>query len=311
MKSSVDDLLNRQKNIAEIKAAAEKLAARDNDGFDWNPSYYMEMNDQYGERVQLPDEQRQALTVGMTLHEKGKKFMNLGQYADAIYIMELGFESFSKVDQKILQIVDNYGLLALDIVWCYFMNQDEGKLSNAGKWLQIAEYGLERSHEKNMSRLKQIRATQAHSNGDFIPELSLYVRLNILRALQSFYNGQLNEAQTHIMKAEMDMRKLQISDIDLVRLTSMGFSFKESRRGLRFCNGQIDGAINYITNKRHEREQKRLKEQERMRDRAKQKKYGATKSGKFVDLKLLDQLEGMGVEFEIAVEALRQCDNNG
>jgi len=48
-----------------------------------------------------------------------------------------------------------------------------------------------------------------------------------------------------------------------------------------------------------------------MRERALQKKYGLTQNGKFVDLKLLDQLKGMGVEKEIAIEALRQTNNAG
>merc|ERR1712154_111213 len=281
-----------------------KLAEKTNDGFDWNANYYIELTNQNGERVALPEEQRQSLTVGLTLHEKGKKFMKQDKYKDAIYLMNLAFESLSKVSRDILESVDNYGLLALDIVWCYYLDQDENNLSNAGKWLQIAEFGLQRAHGKNMERLKQIR-------GDFIPELSLYVRLNILRALQAFYNNDMNQAQSHLMRAEMDMRKLAVSDMDLVKLESMGFDHKESRRALRFCAGNIDNAINHIYNKREDQERKRKAERERARQRAEQKKYGATKSGKFVDLKLLEQLKEMGVEKEIAVEALRQTDNAG
>ena len=249
----------------------------------------------------------------MTLHEKGKKFMNAKNYKDAIFIMNLAFESFSKVDAKFLQLIDNYAYLALNIVWCYYLDQDEANLSSAGKWLQIAEYGLQQAHGKNMERLKQIRSqnNMAAVTGDFIPELSLYVRLNILRALQSFYNNDINGAQTHLMKAEMDMRKLQINDMDLVKLESMGFTHKESRRALRFCSGNIDLAINHIYSKRDEAERKRKAEIKRAADRRLQKKYGATKSGKFVDLTLLDQLLGMGVEKEIAIEALRQTDNAG
>merc|ERR1712228_420464 len=147
--------------------------------------------------------------------------------------------------------------------------------------------------------------------GDFIPELSLYVRFYILKALQFFYNNDLNAAQTMLMKAEIDMRKLEISDIALVQLESMGFDHKESRRALRFCSGNIDNAINQIYEKRAEQSKKRKAERQRARDRALQKKYGLTKNGKFVDLKLLDQLIGMGVAKEIGIEALRQTDNAG
>mmetsp|Transcript_47413 Transcript_47413/g.76048 ORF Transcript_47413/g.76048 Transcript_47413/m.76048 type:complete len:669 (+) Transcript_47413:75-2081(+) len=301
---SVDNVIQRRKNIEEIKLAAESLAARDNDGYDWNANYYIELTNQYGEKVQLPDEQRQALTVGLTLHEKGKKFMQEERYHDAIYIMNLAFESFERVNQQFLHSVDNYGLLALDIVWCYYLAQDETNLINAGKWLQIAEFGLQRAHGKNLERIRQLR-------GDFVPELSLYVRLNILRALQSFYGNDMSAAQQHLLNAEMDLRKLTISDIDLVKLESMGFSHTESRRALRFCAGDIERAITHIYAKRDEQEQKQQQERERAQQRRLQRKYGATKSGKFVDLNLLQQLQGMGVEREIAVEALRQTDNNG
>ena len=310
---NVDDLIQRKKNIDEIKAAAEKLAQRDNDGYDWNANYYMELTNQYGQKIKLPDEQRQGLTVGLTLHEKGKKFMERKQYKDAIYIMNLAFESLSKVDQQFLMAIDNYGLLALDIVWCYYLDQDEANLSNAGKWLQIAEFGLEKAHGKNKERLKQIRAQRNMNTvtGDFMPELSLYVRLNILRALQSFYNGDINGAQANLMTAEMDMRKLQVSDIDLAKLQELGYELKESRRALRFCNGNIEQAIGHICTKREEYAEKRRAERRRHEDRRIQRMYGATKNGKFVDLKLLDQLQGMGVEKEIGIEALRQTDNAG
>merc|ERR1719297_348049 len=147
-----------------------------------------------------------------------------------------------------------------------------------------------------MERLKQIRAQQNMNavTGDFIPELSLYVRFYILKALQCFYSADLNGAQTMLMKAEIDMRKLEISDISLVQLESMGFAHKESRRALRFCSGNIDAAINHIYSKRAEQKREQKAEQQRARDRALQKMYGLTKSGKFIDLKLLEQLIGFG-----------------
>merc|ERR1719204_2479235 len=253
----------------------------------------------------------QALTVGLTLHEKGKKFMARQKYKDAVYILQLAFESLSKVPQELLMTVDNYGLLALDIVWSLYLDQNIAELSNAGKWLQIAELGLERAHGKNMSRLKAVRAASGKHSGDFVPEVSLYVRLNILRAYQAFYQIDRNGAHEYLMKAEMDLRKLQISDMDLAMLQSMGYGHKESRRALRFCGGDMDSAIGHIIQKREDAQRRREEEREAHRKRALQRKYGLTQNGKFVDLKLLEQLRSMGVEKEIAIEALRQTDNAG
>jgi len=218
--------------------------------------------------------------------------------------MELAFESFRKVDPQWLGLLDNHGFCALDIVWCYYMDQDLTNLSTAGQMLKVAEVCLERAHGKDLSRLKAIR-------GNFMPEIALYVRLNILRAYQAYYNQNGNAAHTHLMKAEMDLRKLQISDDSLAVLSSMGFGFHESRRALRFCAGDVNEALSHIERKRVERAQKQEEERQRLRDRAIQKRIGLTQNGKFVDLKLVRELQNFGVDREIAIEALRQTDNNG
>eukprot|EP01084_Bolivina_argentea_P026908 50028_1 len=304
-KNSVDHAIERKKNISEIKAAAEKLAQRHNEGYDWNANYYVELTNQYGDKIVLPEPQRQALTVGLTLHEKGKKLIQSKHYSDAIEILKLAFDSLSKVNKEFIQNIDNYGLLALDIVWCYYLNKDESNLSLAAQWLDIAQHGLECAHGKDLKRLKQIRGSDT-----FIPEFALYVRLNVLRALQSFYCNDLNSAHSHLLRAEMDMRKLQINDLDLVKLQSMGFHHLEARRGLRFSSGNVEQAINYIYNKRQDKEKKEREERKRLEERAIQRKYGHTQNGQFIDLNVMKQLMQMGVEEEIVIEALRQCNNH-
>lgn len=152
---------------------------------------------------------------------------------------------------------------------------------------------------------------QYQNNRPFIPEIALYVRLNILRAMQAFYSGNNSTANQCLMTAEMDIRKLQISDTDLVTLISMGYSLKYSRRALRFCGGNIQKSLDFLEKKRRERVQIKLDEEERLRKRQIARKYGQTKNGKFIDVDLLKKLRFMGVEIEIAVEALRQCNNHG
>jgi len=124
-------------------------------------------------------------------------------------------------------------------------------------------------------------------------------------------NHNQNAAHTHLMKAEMDFRKLQISDISLAQLSSMGYGFKESRRALRFCAGDVNEALTHIEKKRIERAQKEQEERQRLRDRREQRKIGLTQNGKFVDLKLVRNLVNFGVDREIAIEALRQTNNDG
>ena len=63
--NSVDAAIKRRRNIDEIKAAAEKLAQRSNDGYDWSSQHYIELTNQNGQKFHVPDAQRQALTVGV------------------------------------------------------------------------------------------------------------------------------------------------------------------------------------------------------------------------------------------------------
>lgn len=78
--------------------------------------------------------------------------MERGEHKDAVQIMELAFESFSKVDSQWLNLLDNHGFCALDIVWCYYLDQDLNNLSTAGQMLKVAEVCLERAHGKDLSR---------------------------------------------------------------------------------------------------------------------------------------------------------------
>ncbi|ETO34949.1 hypothetical protein RFI_02125, partial [Reticulomyxa filosa] len=160
------------------------------------------------------------------------------QYEDALYLMQLAFESFSQADKKWLEIIDNYGLVCLDVMSLYFFS------------FYIHKHGLKQAHGKNMERLRELRG-----NG-FIPELALYVRLNILKALQCFYQNDLDGARNFVIKAETDWRRLQISDTNLAEMQSMGFTEKEATRALRLCQSNMEEAIQHVFAKRNETRQR-------------------------------------------------------
>jgi len=54
-------------------------------------------------------------------------------------------------------MIDNFPILQLDIVWCYFMLRDISCLSVAGIRLAKARKGFERSHGKDSSRLRVLQ----------------------------------------------------------------------------------------------------------------------------------------------------------
>ena len=84
--------------------------------------------------------------------------------------------------------------------------------------------------------------------------VGLYVRLNILKALQSMYMNNINEAVNFLSQAELDFRKLQLNDMDLATLQSMGFTDKEARRALRYTNSNMEQAIDHIYKKREQKQ---------------------------------------------------------
>ncbi|ETN99132.1 hypothetical protein RFI_38350, partial [Reticulomyxa filosa] len=214
------------------------------------------------------------------------------QYEDALHLMQLAFESFSQADKKWLEIIDNYGLVCLDVMSLYFFS------------FYIHKHGLKQAHGKNMERLRELRG-----NG-FIPELALYVRLNILKALQCFYQNDLDGARNFVIKAETDWRRLQISDTNLAEMQSMGFTEKEATRALRLCQSNMEEAIQHVFAKRNETRQRDEDEQRRLAERARARRYGKTKGNRFIDVNMLDKIKETGIPEEIAVEALKQTDNH-
>ena len=51
--------------LEEIRRAAEALAKRGDDGFEWHSQHYMELTNQYGEVVRIDEASRKALTTGI------------------------------------------------------------------------------------------------------------------------------------------------------------------------------------------------------------------------------------------------------
>jgi len=63
--------------------AAKKIADRVDDG-DSNYNYYFEVENQSGSGMQLDPEDRKAIIVAMTMHEKGTKELNNADYQKAL-----------------------------------------------------------------------------------------------------------------------------------------------------------------------------------------------------------------------------------
>ena len=67
--------------------------------------------------------------------------------------------SFSQCQSSLLERVDNYGILNLDIAWCYLALQSIAELPAAEARLQQCERSLKRSYGENMERVVALKGS--------------------------------------------------------------------------------------------------------------------------------------------------------
>jgi len=63
--------------------------------------------------VDLPAATRKGLTLGLSLHDKGKKQLASGDTAGALEYLLAADKALSSCESEYLKLVDNYGFLCL------------------------------------------------------------------------------------------------------------------------------------------------------------------------------------------------------
>ncbi|MED6206110.1 hypothetical protein PIB30_023976 [Stylosanthes scabra] len=293
----------RSRRLSRLKAAATALAGRHADGSLPVEDFNIEVEDQSGKKVQLgSDTDQRAVMMGLMLDANGKRLIRQGNYKDALEVLTMGEEAFSLCDSKVLELIDNVPILQINMVWCYFMLQDISLLSEAGKRLEMARAGLERSHGKNFLRLRLLQ-------GGRFPELALHLRLELLEGVVAYHTGQLEKARKALTSAQAKFARLQVSDETLSAVMNMGFKELNAKRALRMTNQDVGGAIDLLLEEKAKKRQKQMEDIQRRNEIWEQKKYGMTPLKKPVDLSRLDELVSLGFEREVAAEALRRNEN--
>lgn len=79
------------------------------------------MEDQDGNLIHLPPEEKRAIMMALAIHEKGRAALKRGEYNEALIFLLEADNDYKTCNSKLLESVDNYALLNLDIVWCYIM----------------------------------------------------------------------------------------------------------------------------------------------------------------------------------------------
>ncbi|XP_066540174.1 NEDD8 ultimate buster 1 [Hoplias malabaricus] len=221
---------------------------------------FLEIADQKGNPIQIPASEKKALILAMGFHEKGRALMKRKEYNAALCLLLLADEQFCQCGSVLLNTVDNYAVLQLDVVWCYRAQEALTCLADAKQRLQKAEDCFLRCYGEENQRLKQIKV---NTGGEEV----LFLRLYLLQSLLAYLDGNAVDADKKLQKAEDLYSHLCLDPEKMTQLMSMGFSEQDTRLGLRACRGNVEEAVHHITQRKTEREEIKNKERERRRRR--------------------------------------------
>ncbi|XP_053658507.1 NEDD8 ultimate buster 1-like [Anopheles marshallii] len=283
--------------VYKIRADAEMLI-NENDS-----SNFLSIEDQSGNAIFLPKEEKKSLLMGLTLYEKGKAAMMVGNFEEALLLLLEADHDIRSCNSQLLDVIDNNALLNLDIVWCYLCLKNLNQLPDAEQRLKLCELKFQQSYGKNMQRVAAIRGEQSN-------ERIALVRLHLLKAILYFYQNKRDDARTMFRVVETELLKLRIDDDCLSRLMECGYSMKECRAALRACSNDVEVSIEFIHNRRQTREANEVRSE---RERKLYKTIGHdASSGEFqrIKLELVDQLMEMGYPEELAGLALKNSPND-
>ncbi|KAF2899522.1 hypothetical protein ILUMI_06657 [Ignelater luminosus] len=242
--TDIKEAENRYQEIESVKADTHLLASDD--------SFYMELEDQAGNPIDIPSKERKALMIAMALHEKGRSALKKEDYAKALVFFLDADNEFSQCNSQLLNLVDNYALLDLDIAWCYLCLQSVSHLPEAFNRLKRCESMFERSYGPNLERLIAVKGTPGN-------EAALFLRLHLLQGIVLFHQNKRQEALRLFQKVELELQQLKVDENKVSSLVELGYSTAEARLGLRATHGDVNLAANYINENREKRAESRKK----------------------------------------------------
>ncbi|KAJ8984421.1 hypothetical protein NQ317_012484 [Molorchus minor] len=266
---------NTIKELESIKTDS-RLLALDND--------FMQLEDQFGNPIKIPPNEKKSLVVAMTLHERKSCFK-------------------TRCNSQLLKTVDNYALLDLDIAWCYLCLESFAHLPEAYERLKRCEDNFHSTYGPNLERLIAVKGTPGN-------EEALFMRLHLLQAIVLYHQNKRPEALSRFKKAEEEIRKLKVDEQSVMALVELGYTPAEATLGLRATNGDVNLSANYIKENREKRAEgrKRAKAEEILRKE--QKKLGKCADGtQYVNPNFVNILVNMGFNKEAARLALQKTNN--
>ncbi|XP_053491137.1 NEDD8 ultimate buster 1-like isoform X2 [Ictalurus furcatus] len=220
---------------------------------------FLEIADHKGNPIQIPAREKKALILAMGFHEKGRALMKKKEYDEARGYLVQADKQFSKCGSVLLNTVDNYAVLQLDIVWCYRALEDLSRLKDGKERLQQAENCFLKCYGDDQQRLQNIKG---NTGGEEV----LFLRLYLLQSLLAYLERNKNQAAKKLKQGEELYSQLCLDPEKMTQLLSIGFTEQDARLGLRACRGNVEAAVMHITRRMEERDEIKKKDRQRLED---------------------------------------------
>uniref|UniRef100_F6WSZ7 NEDD8 ultimate buster 1 n=1 Tax=Ciona intestinalis TaxID=7719 RepID=F6WSZ7_CIOIN len=286
-KSKTVEIEEQMQEVKRARRGAELLSSSSSSA----QAYDAQIADQNGRTIDIPPDEKAAITVALSLHEKGRNKLKEKQYSFALLFLLEADTEFRQCRAEILNLVDNFAVLCLDIAWCYLCLKNLDSLTDAKERLKTAEQFFEKSYGASLQRLMAIKGSSGH-------EIALFVRLYTLQGIVEYYGDNYNQSKELLTKARGYASMIMVDDTKVSEMMVLGFTAKEARLALRACNGDLDAATRHAFQKKEEKEQ--IKKEEKEKSRARRK-----------NVETHDKMvKDLGFDKFVAAAALRQSDND-
>lgn len=248
----------------------------------------------------MPDNEKKSLTLALLLHEKGRAQLKTENYNEALILFLEADHELSICNSNLVQMIDNYAILNLDIVWCYMCLKSIMQLPDAERRLKICEEGFKRSYGENFSRLEKLK-------GNTENEKALIMRLHLLQGVLCFHLNRRNESTAMLSVAERELNALKVDESMLSILMEMGYKRSEAITGLRGSHNNVEGAVTFILERRNE-----LKDARKVGKKERELENFLAHSGidGFINPRSLHSLVEMGFPKALVAFALKKTENN-